>query len=233
MAQAEKLYQLQALDWQLEADQKRTQEIEADLGETETLLQARSNLQATQAECRRWATQTRDLELDLGSVNNEIKSTEGRLYSGRVTNPKELNDLQQKAAALKRHRQTLEDELLETMVQGEEAQDELESRQASLEQIEQDWQMSQASLKQELADLKEHIAKNETERLAMRQAIPDADLQIYDEVRERKGTVAVAQLKDGVCGFCAVSPSSQHLKHLRRAESIMFCANCGRILFMP
>ncbi len=233
MAQAEKLYQLQALDWQLEADRKRIQEIEAELGETETLRQARRDLEAAQAERRRWATRTRDLELDLGSVNREIKTTEGRLYGGRVTNPKELNDLQQKAAALERRRQTLEDELLDAMVQGEEAQEELESRQANLEQVAQAWQTSQASLKQELVALKERIGENEAERLAMRQAIPQADLQIYDEVRERKGTVAVAQLKGGVCGFCAVSPSSQHLKNLRRAESIMFCANCGRILFMP
>jgi len=233
MAQAKALYQLQITDLQLEADQKRVQEIQAALGESESLLRARRDLDAAQAERQRWATRALDLELDLGSVDSEITTNEQRLYSGRVTNPKELNDLQQKVVALKRHRQSLEDNLLEAMVNADEAQEQVEQCQAELKQIEQEWQLSQAALRQELDDLKTRIVENEKQHQELRQSIPTPDLAAYDNVRARKGNLVVAMFKDGVCGFCAVSPSSQHLKHLKAAKSIMFCANCGRILFIP
>lgn len=233
MTQAQRLYQLQTIELQLEADRQRVPQIEDELGESQALLQARRDLEIAQVEHQRWAIRTRDLELELGGVNSEITTTEQRLYGGRVTNPKELRDLQQKAAALKRHRQALEDQLLEAMVNEEEAQEQVEQRQTSLSQVERDWQASQAALRQELADLTTRIEENVKQCQVMRQSIPASDVAVYDQVRMLKGSVAVAELKDGVCGFCAVSPSSQHLKHLQAGRSLMYCANCGRILFIP
>ncbi len=46
----------------------------------------------------------------------KIEQTEATLYGGKVRNPKELQDLQNEAAALKRYLAVLEDRQLEQMI---------------------------------------------------------------------------------------------------------------------
>ena len=72
----------------------------------------------------------------VNNVNKQkvkIEQSEASLYSGNVTNPKELQDLQNEAAALKRYLVTLEDRQLEAMLEVETAE---QSKQAALDKLE-------------------------------------------------------------------------------------------------
>lgn len=228
-----KLYQLQTVELEIAAGRQRCAEIEANLGESDALLQARRDLKAAQAEYQHWAIRSRDLELNLGRVNDQISANQDRLYGGSVTNPKELKDLQQKVDSLKKQQQDLEDQLLEAMLNSEDAQAQVEQSQTRLEQVKQDWEASQAALRQELVELQAHILENEEQRQNLRNSISADNLAAYSEILVRKGTPVVVKLVDGVCGFCAVSPSAQHLKKLKAARTLTLCANCERILFIP
>jgi predicted nucleic acid-binding Zn-ribbon protein len=200
------------------------------LGETEELLQARRELAAAAEEHRRWLSKIRDLELEIESLSTKISSSEQRLYSGSVKNPKELSDIQNEIAALKRRCQSLEDELLEAMVSGEEAADVLEARRAAQAEIEARWQANQATLQKELGEVETRVVKARAEREQLRRSIQPDDLAFYDRIRARFGTVAVTTLRDGVCGFCAVAPSSTKLGRLHSGRELLECGNCGRIL---
>ena len=230
MTRGEPLHQLQKLDLELENGQRRTAEIQASLGESQVLRQARRALSSAQEELREWKAKSRDLELEIASLNNKTTSSEKRLYSGSVTNPKELSDIQEEIASLKRRRRALEDELLEAMVYGEEAEATAEERHAALTNIETKWETEQAALKQELSQLETRIAQVHKAREALRAEIKADDLQIYDHIRERYGPQAVVTLRDGVCGFCAVSPSSIKLKRIKKGQELLQCSNCHRIL---
>ena len=230
MKRGETLYRLQNLDLELDEGQRRLSEIQANLGESGALRQARQALTAAQEEHQRWVTRARDLELEIGSLNNEATSTERRLYGGRITNPKELSDLQEKLASLKRRRGTLEDDLLEAMVYGEEAEAKLEACRTGLNDTEASWQAEQAALREERDGLEERLAEARSERERLRHSIAVEDLELYDTVRARHGSIAVATLRDGVCGFCAVTPSSTKMKSIRSGRELFLCGNCGRIL---
>jgi predicted nucleic acid-binding Zn-ribbon protein len=181
-------------------------------------------------EHREWATRSRDLELEIESLNSKITASEQRLYSGRVTNPKELSDIQEEVASLKRRRADLEDELLEAMVYAEEAQQTLAKRRSTLKKTENQWQADQAALESELSALETRLMELQDEREQLRPNIPPTNLALYDKIRSRYGGVAVATLRDGVCGFCAVAPSSTKLKAIRSGRDLLQCTNCGRIL---
>lgn len=230
MKTGESLYRLQNLDLELDEGQRRVSEIQANLGESEALHQARRALTVAQEEHQRWVTRARDLELEIGSLNNEATSKERRLYSGRVTNPKELSDLQEKLASLKRRRETLEDDLLEAMVYGEEAEASLEECRTGLNDTEASWQAEQAALREEWDGLEERLVEAQSARERLRHIIAAEDLALYDKVRARHGSIAVATLRDGVCGFCAVAPSSTKMKAVRGGRQLFQCGNCGRIL---
>jgi predicted nucleic acid-binding Zn-ribbon protein len=230
MKRGEALYQLQDLDLELEEGQRRMSEIQTNLGESEALRLAHQALTRAQEEHQRWVIRARDLELEIGSLSDEAAAKEKRLYSGRVTNPKELSDLQGKLASLKRRRETLEDDLLEAMVYGEEAETRLEECRAGLNDVETGWQAEQTALREEWAGLEERLTEAQGERERLRHSILPEDLARYDQVRARHGSIAVAILRDGVCGFCAVAPSSIKMKAIRSGRKLSQCGNCGRIL---
>jgi predicted nucleic acid-binding Zn-ribbon protein len=230
MIQGELLYELQQLDLELENGQRRIAEIKEELGETKALQQARSEVTAAEKESRQWFTRVRDLELEIEALNTKSSATEKRLYSGRVTNPKELTDMQEEIASLKRRRSDLEDELLEAMVYGEEAGERLNHRRTTLNEMESEWQARQDALIEELSQLEERMTTVQDEREQLRPAIPAENLTQYDKIRSRFGSPAVATLRNGVCGFCAVAPSSTKLKSIRSGRELLLCGNCGRIL---
>ncbi len=109
------------------------------------MLPGHGTIQASD-ELQTWQTRQSDLNLEQGSVNNEASRTEKRLYSGNVTNPKELADLQQKIEALGRRNAVLEDEILEAMIMIEDAQEEKDAARRQLAEVLSAWEKGQSSL---------------------------------------------------------------------------------------
>ena len=87
------LYTLQRVDIQLARKGRRYKEVEAHLGESEALRDARATLEAATRDHAHWRAQAQDRELEAQSIADKLSATEERLYSGRITNPRELGDL--------------------------------------------------------------------------------------------------------------------------------------------
>ncbi len=230
MIRGEALYQLQHIDQEFDQARRRVDEIQANLGETEELHQARRAQVEAQETYKEWALKMRHLELDVEGLGSEIAGNERRLYSGSVTNPKELGDLQENAASLKRRRAALEDEMLEAMIYSEEAETSLREHIAALDDVEAQWQTDQAALKDELGALEARLVQVEGEREQLRPTISSDDLAVYDNIQTRYGMVVVATLRDGVCSFCAVASSRIKLKKIKSHRELLQCGNCKRIL---
>ena len=225
------LYRLQTIDLEIGNGKRRLEEVEAGLGESEELRQARRALQKAKDELSRWRTTLRDLELEARSLNAKIISVEERLYSGRVTNPKELANLQNEVSYLKRRMGDLEDRQLEAMVEVEEHEAEVDSKQASLTQIEAEWTQTQKQLTEERSELEEKLAHLTTERVEVEGMIEAEDLALYGELCSRKGGQAVALLKGEVCQACRVTLPTSRVQQARSGDSLIFCSSCQRILY--
>ena len=141
------LYRLQCLDSEGDAKQHRMDEIEAALGESEAMQQARQAVKKAETLIKKWTLRQRDLELKVEGLSDKITRSEQRLYSGTVKNPKELEDLQAEAAALRRQRRKLEDDLLEAMIEREEAETTHAQAQDRLSEIRAEWSARQADLR--------------------------------------------------------------------------------------
>jgi predicted nucleic acid-binding Zn-ribbon protein len=224
------LYRLQTIDLEIGHGQRRLEEVEAGLGESAELRQARRAVQQAEDELSRWRTTLRDLELEARSLTAKITLAEERLYSGRVTNPKELANLQDEVSYLKRRRGELEDRQLEAMVEVEEYEAEVDRKKASLAQIEAEWSQAQKRLTEERSELEERLTRLEAERVKMEGMIGPEDLTLYGELRGRKGGQAVALLKEGVCQACRVTLPTSQVQQVRSRDSLSFCSSCQRIL---
>jgi len=229
MAKGADLYRLQVVDREGDAKQRRLKEVEAALGESEALKQARQNLLRAQALVQKLAVRQRDLELETQGASDKISSSEKLLYSGAVKNPKELTDLQADVAALQRRGQKLEDNLLEAMIELEEARAAQAEAQHHLDQVQANWSAQQADLIAERETLLGRLAEIEQARAGLVPRIAAGDLVTYQNLRRRKGGVAVVQVQDGACSGCGIGVSPS-LDWQLRQEGMGYCGNCERII---
>jgi predicted nucleic acid-binding Zn-ribbon protein len=229
MTEGADLYRLQSLDSEGDKKRQRLAEVEAALDESEELQQARQAVEHAEERVRKWAVKQRDSELEVQGLVDKTSRDEQRLYSGTIRNPKELEDLQAEVAALKRWRQQLEENLLEIMLEREDAETAQAQAQGRLDKVQSDWTARQADLLGEKEDLQAGLAENEQARETLLPSIDAGDLRAYEALRRRKGGVAVALLRDDTCGACGVGISPS-LKWQLRQGDLAPCSNCERIL---
>lgn len=229
MSQIDLLYQLQQIDDELRAGKRRLQEVLQELQGSERLEQARRRYEASSAQLRQAKSRQKELELELGSLTEKLKRSEQRLYSGAVRNPKELTDLEHEVAALARRGGGLEDELLEAMMEAEDALAAYAGAEEQLQAAEQSWQEREAALAAERDSLQASLRAQLARRETLVGRIDRTALAAYDNVSRRRPNPTVALLHDGLCQACGVRASGDVFRGARAGE-LVYCDSCGRIL---
>jgi uncharacterized protein len=230
MSKAELLLDLQDVDSMIDRLNRRLTEIRAALHETDELKTARSALRAAEESVSQKRAQRKDLEVADAALETRVKEAERRLYSGVVKNPKELLDLQNDIASSKRQKDTLDDQLFAAMVALEEAEAGLKACSDTLLKVEAEWRASQGDLASELTQLEQELVERTATQTEARAKLSAPDLAQYDQLRRRKGGVAVVEMEGSVCGACGVRVTAHILQQLSQADQLGRCGNCERIL---
>ena len=217
-------------DLDLARHRARLKEIDNLLNSDATIAQATEQLAAAEKALKPWQTRARDLELEIKSVVEKIQSTDADLYSGRITNPKALQELQSEIESLKRHQSQLEDSQLEAML-------EVEDLQAQMAAAQQQLTDARAALASQQTDL---IAEQTTPSGRSRQnrtAARTFSLRHRAESRRHLREAAPAFSRSG--GRCAErrrlldvrgrSDLDAH-QQMRSGRTLVLCESCGRIL---
>jgi predicted nucleic acid-binding Zn-ribbon protein len=230
MSRTQYLYELQQVDIEAENTSRRLHEIAAQLGESGELERARKMVADAQAHLAKCRARMQDLDLEVAGLTEKIKADEQRLYSGRVSNPKELAGLQEEVASLKRRREKKEEDLIEAMVAAEEAEAGLADARAILTQVGETWRAGQGTLVDEQAGLQARLEQLADQRTSLVVAIGPEDLATYERLRQRKGGRAVVIIANSICQGCRMSPPTSQLQQAQMGRDLVFCNNCGRIL---
>ncbi len=70
----------------------------------------------------------------------------------------------------------------------------------------------------------------EAERAIASENVPADELTLYDQLLFRRHGVAIARVERGVCQACHITLPLKEASRLRRADALVTCGNCGRIL---
>lgn len=227
---AEALYHLQEFDLQIMRNRKRLKEIATQLDDNQAIQEARGRVQAVEAQLKPMRTRARDLELEIQTNQEKAKSSEERLYSGNVKNPKEMQDLQQEVAALKKRNGELEEQLLEQMMQVEEAESDLATRTDELKAVLSAAEGETAHLIAEQKEIALATQELKAKREEAAQNIDSASLERYEQMRPKKGGRPVAALQEKSCSVCNFEQTGIIIQEVRRRQKLVLCVNCGRIL---
>lgn len=232
MTTAAELFALQETDLATDGAVARLTEVEAQLGETEELTEARQRLDQCGERLRPLQESQKGLDWEAEEVRAKAAAIENKLYGGAVRNPKELEDYQADLISLRGELSKREDALLEVMLELEEAEAEVREAQATLAEVEESWKAEQASLQQTRAKLKEEIETLEAKRARQADGMDAAALSLYQVLRERRQGTAVAVVERGLCQGCRISLPMSVVQKARAGAGLVQCVSCERILLV-
>ncbi len=226
------LFRLQTLDSSTDAIRLRLYEIDRALAGSPAINHARAELQKTEAALRSLSTDLKTLELDSQAVDQKIKEEEERLYSGKIRSPKEILEVQREVELLKQRRARMDEQMILHMEQLEQLQAERARCALALAEAERIFAEDSRQLRETRAQLLKEAKALLEQREALCAGLSPSVLQTYMALRKRKSNgVAVARVKAGACSQCGESLSSLAIQQARHGADLVFCGNCGRILY--
>lgn len=187
----------------------------------------------------------------------DLEAVEGRfedLTKDRKRLERELSDLQAKHADLTAKRLAIktneeyaalsheitfvdreieekEDAILRILEQQESASSELSGLRDQVAAVEQGIDGRIEGLREELKRLEDALVIKRDERLRVATRVDDEVLKRYERILASKGDSALANCSDGACSGCYMTLPPQTVIEVKRADHLMECQSCGRILF--
>lgn len=169
------------------------------------------------------------LEDTVEMQNEKIKSDEGKLFSGTITSAKEIENYQEEVKILKKRNSEMEDQTLELMIELEDISEEVKKAGAEKDKADADVSRIKNEMNEKLEVLKHIIEGLKKRRDDVASNIPDDYLKKYEEVKSKKGGIAVSVLKDKFCNVCNIQIPAIDAEKIIDVDEIYKCPLCGRI----
>ena len=232
MSESFKLFRLQQIDSELDNTHSRLGEIEAILADNRQVHLAEYDVETTLQVRDDAASKLRREEIEVQSQRSKIEQSEATLYSGKVKNPKELQDYQHEVESLTRYLSTLEDRQLEVMLILDETEERYQAAVESHSKIVNEVNLQNGHLLKEKKLLQQDLIRQESERQAASSNISPDDLKLYDALRPKKSGVAVSRVVERTCSACGSTLTAATFSSAQIPSKISRCDTCGRILYV-
>jgi hypothetical protein len=173
------------------------------------------------------------LEDQIALVAEKADSVNAAMYGGSITNAKELQDLQSELDSLGRRRSSLEDQVLEQMVEAEPVDADLARVATRREEIDGRAVDATAALVEVEASIDQELASLEARRAEQVAGLDPGLLERYEKLRSRLKGVGVARFQGGTCQGCHLTLPAAEAEQVRRQardEGVATCPECDRLL---
>lgn len=169
-------------------------------------------------------------EMDASAATEQVDNLGHKLYSGTITNIKEINTSNIKLDNLKSIVNRTEEEILNIMenldsLRGllEEKSEELNKKADEFRKLHGTYLANQQKIKSVLAQLP----------LSRQKILDKLDIDLWNKYQEMKKSFddPLAKVEKGICLGCRMGIPFNHLRLLKQGEEMVYCSNCGRLLF--
>jgi hypothetical protein len=225
------LEELQQVDVELaevraeaESVPRRRAEIEAKVGEI------RNAWQAEQDRLAGIEREKRSQEQNIAAERDKVKKWEGRL--AEIRTPREYAALSREIDIAKKTNETAGEQVKELAAQADEAARSVEALQEKLDEKEAGAQEELEQLATREAEFVGRLSSLDARRAELATRVEPALLSRYENIRKRRGGIAVTQVVGNTCRGCNRHIPPQMAIILARANSIENCPNCNRIIYV-
>ena len=231
MNETRTLHQLQTIDSEVDALTQESANVQARIGETAELLEARQRLDDARQRLHNHQTAQREQEWQVDILTEKTTKEEDRLYRGQIHSSRELESIRKEVEILKGSRRKLEDAILDLMVEVEQMQAEVASQQAELARVSAEWEDNQRTLAERQAQVEARLAELGRARKALASTLGADVLATYEDLRRMGRGRAVARIERNTCQGCRISLPMSIVQHVRAGRELVHCPSCRRVLF--
>lgn len=168
-------------------------------------------------------------EKELEVEKDKIKKLEMKLYD--VKTNKEYQALLKEIEAAKEANDRTEEDVLVLMDKVEDLRKDNEASVVRLKTLERESADEKARIEKEMESMDAVIAKLTAERDNLLSIVSDSLRNIYGILREKRGGIAVTNVKNGVCLGCHMNIPPQLYIEVTKNKQLIQCPSCNRILF--
>lgn len=230
-ADIERLVQLQAQRLELrriadglaEIDRHR-QRLDAEVEK------ARRHVTASEEELAANQQEGRKLELVLKTAEDKVGKYRDRLLE--VKTNKELWALQEEIGGAEREVDRAEEKIIRQLDRADELEEAIGVRKKELEETMRRADVERSAADQEASRLEERRQAARAAIETLRQQLPDALCDKFDQIETMRGGIAVAEARDETCMACNYRLRPQLYVGLRNLAEVLQCDNCKRILYV-
>jgi uncharacterized protein len=226
----ERLITLQRLDTTAEAARRKL----ADEPEHAKALEAR--LEAARQRVAAAKDALAANQVARRAIEKDVAMHQGRLSKFRETamvvkTNVEYHAVQKEIGYAQGEIKTLEDKVLERMLEADELTSALKKAEADLAAEQKAADAERKAITAQHGELQASVDRIAGERAQLVAALDRSVLAMFEQVAKKRNGVAVAEAKDGICTICHVRLRPQVFNTVRRNEAITQCDSCNRVLY--
>jgi len=232
MTTAKLLFSLQEFDLQLDSLNGEITKAKSELNARSIVGEAENSVNDQQSQLEEVQYTHRSQQIETESLKDRSTQLEAQLYSGEITNPRDLASLELESGNVKAQIDRKEVGLLELAVKSDDIRNNLNNSQERLEESQKNWESRQAELNGHVKSLNAEKSQLTTRRDSFAANIDQSEMGRYEHLRQSKGGTAVAKVERGLCQACRLSLPTQHLQKVKAGKQTVLCSSCGRMLFL-
>jgi len=226
------LLELQKIDNDINEEEKKKRELPSRIERINKEIQELKNdLKNKHENYKELQLKLKRKELDLSEKSNKIKKHQEDLYGGKISDIKELKQLQRVIANYEGEKDNIENELLNLMEEIEELnklvnklEEDLKEKEKYLQKRQQEMELVASRIEESMNSLnikrKERLIKLTDNRL----------LKEYELLKKEKGGKAIVKVNSSICSGCYLDLPSDIIYQLKKGQILITCPNCNRIL---
>ena len=186
-------------------------------------------LEAAKLRVKQAESDRKRLELDVDAKKQQIERYANQQLQTRKN--EEYRALAHEIETCKAEITRIEDQEIELMEQGEQAQTEVAHLTREANDTKQLIADQVAKLGEREENLRKELAELESNRAELAEAVDAGVRSRYDRLTKSKGENVLVGVQHGVCGGCHMKLPAQILVTCQQEQEIVTCTNCGRILY--
>jgi len=170
------------------------------------------------------------------AVEKDVAVHQGRLSKFReqgmaVKTNQEYHAIQKEIGFAQGEIKTLEDKILERMVEADDLTALIKKAEAELAAEQKAVEADRRVTAVELAGLKTSLEQITAERTEVLRSLSPKVLAMFELVAQRRNGIGVAEARDGICTVCHVRLRPQVFNTILKNEQIVQCDSCQRIMY--
>jgi len=224
------IYEVQLIETKImESEKKRVLAPKKIEDMNKELEELRARAEKEKAVIDELEKERRKKEKELDSEKDKIKKIEAKLYD--VKTNKEYQALLKEIEMAKEANDRTEEDIIVLMERVEDLKNEYATLTEHLKKRENEIKKEKEIIEKDLLSIDKTLAELRKEKENLLSIVSDEIKRIYATLIEKRGGLAVVNVKNGVCLGCYMNIPPQLFIEVTKNNSLITCPSCNRIFY--